>query len=726
MNIKKKKSILITHPLIARDWDVEKNINLSIENVAPTDKLNVWWTCVNGHSYAVSPYTRLRTNGCKSCNKEKNTRKNLLEIRLLSGNSKRFTDVATKKTISQWSNNLNELKAHEVSSHSKVKIKWQCEKGHIWEATPSSRIRGSGCPECYKSYRVDLLLKAKLKIAGRSLLDEYPKLIDEWDFSKNKKNPNELTPNSNYKVFWKCRFNHSWEASIYNRTGNGSGCPECSGSGTSKIEIYILCELRKIFTKVDWRKKIDSFEIDIFVPEYSFGIEIDGEYWHRNKKEKDQKKSNYLNSKGIDIIRIRANELPNVNDHIIIATGFSNIDDFQNITNKLIDYLKGKIESNKLVNYWLNKKQLAVKDYQEMISRLPAPPVGESFLAVYPDIAHEWDYVKNSPLTPDLFTPKSDQKFWWVCSVNHSWQATIKNRTLKGSNCPDCYGERRSEDSKRNHFNRLGSIAEKYPKLIAFWDHKNNEIRNTNEVTAVLTNSYSWICHRQHTFTKLLKTMVKDQICRYCYSIRETHPELLSEWDFNKNYGIEPLEISQGSNKSIWWKCEHGHSWNASLVNRLQDNKRCNVCLSLGFRFPSLLKEWNFEKNTDIDPMIIHAGSKTKVWWKCLLDHHWEGSIENRTGVKKSICPICARKNAAEKTRLIKLSKSGNLEDKFPVVASKWNYDLNKDLTPKKISSNSHIPVWWTCGCGNIYKRTPNYLVTLFSRGSSYGCENCS
>lgn len=206
MNITKKKSILITHPLIAKDWDIEKNINSVIENISSTEKISVWWKCANEHSYAVSPYTRLRTNGCKFCNKEKNERKNLLEIRLLSGNSKRFTDVASEEIVSQWSIALNELKPHEVTSHSKLKIKWRCEIGHVWEATPSSRIRGGGCPECYKLNRVEILLKAKLKIAGRSLFDAYPNLLDEWDFSKNHRNPYELTPNSNYKAFWKCKF----------------------------------------------------------------------------------------------------------------------------------------------------------------------------------------------------------------------------------------------------------------------------------------------------------------------------------------------------------------------------------------------------------------------------------------------------------------------------------------------------------------------------------------
>jgi very-short-patch-repair endonuclease len=726
MNIAKKKSILVTHPLIASDWDAERNINSTIENISSTEKTSVWWTCANGHSYAVSPYTRLRTNGCKFCNKEKNESKNLLLTRLLSGNSKRFTDVASKEIVSQWSLELNDIKPHEVTSHSKLKIEWQCKYGHIWKATPSSRIKGGGCPECYKLNRIDILLKAKLQIAGKSLLDEYPKLIEEWDFSKNKRKPNELTPNSNYKVFWRCRFNHSWEATIYNRTGNGSGCPECSGSGTSKIEIYILCELRKLFEDVRWRKKIDSFELDIFIPKYAVGIEIDGEYWHRNKAEKDRKKSQHLKSKEIDLIRVRSDKLTETDDHTIIIKGKSNTDDFQKITNEVVYYLSQKIGKQVLVDYCSDGKQLASEDYQEMISRLPAPPKGESFLAVYPDIAIEWNHEKNSPLTPDLFTPKSDQKFWWICFKNHTWQATIKNRTIRNSGCPHCFNENRAGEINKRHLSKLGSISEKYPEVLPFWDHEKNNPRDPENITAVLTNTYSWICKEGHDFTRLLKSMVKDTSCNRCQSIHKTHPELLKEWDYEKNSEINPLEIRQGSGISLWWICENGHSWSASIVRRLKDNKKCYICLSLGFRFPYLLNEWDFEKNTELDPMVVHAGTKKKAWWKCLHDHQWETSIDNRTGDKKSNCPVCARKIAAEKTRLVKLNKSGSLKDNFPEIALKWNKELNKDLTPNKISSNSHTPVWWTCNCGNFYEQTPNNMVTLLNRGSDYRCNKCS
>ena len=39
--------------------------------------------------------------------------------------------------------------------------------------------------------------------------------------------PNEVTPGSNKKVWWKCRFAHEWQATVSNRT-LGRGCPYCA------------------------------------------------------------------------------------------------------------------------------------------------------------------------------------------------------------------------------------------------------------------------------------------------------------------------------------------------------------------------------------------------------------------------------------------------------------------------------------------------------------------
>ena len=44
----------------------------------------------------------------------------------------------------------------------------------------------------------------------------------------------------------------------------------------------------------------------------------------------------------------------------------------------------------------------------------------------------------------------------------------------------------------------------------------------------------------------------------------------MKEWDFEKNQGLKPDEISSLSSKMIWWKCEHGVEWKESVIYRKQ------------------------------------------------------------------------------------------------------------------------------------------------------------
>lgn len=59
---------------------------------------------------------------------------------------------------------------------------------------------------------------------------------------------------------------------------------------------------------------------------------------------------------------------------------------------------------------------------------------------------------------------------------------------------------------------------------------------------------------------------------------------------------------------------------------------------------PELLAEWDFEKNSVLQLNIneLFCGSSKKVWWKCKLGHSWEACIADRA--KGSGCPYCSNK----------------------------------------------------------------------------------
>ena len=46
-----------------------------------------------------------------------------------------------------------------------------------------------------------------------------------------------------------------------------------------------------------------------------------------------------------------------------------------------------------------------------------------------PDVADEWDYERNAPLTPQMVTLRSGKLAWWHDDRGHRWLAAIRDRT---------------------------------------------------------------------------------------------------------------------------------------------------------------------------------------------------------------------------------------------------------------------------------------------------------
>ena len=70
---------------------------------------------------------------------------------------------------------------------------------------------------------------AKLIVGENDLKTLCPKLIEEWDYSKNEKLPEMFTTGTHAKAWWHCSIcKQSWEATIASRV-RGAGCPYCAG-----------------------------------------------------------------------------------------------------------------------------------------------------------------------------------------------------------------------------------------------------------------------------------------------------------------------------------------------------------------------------------------------------------------------------------------------------------------------------------------------------------------
>lgn len=116
--------------------------------------------------------------------------------------------------------------------------------------------------------------------------------------------------------------------------------------------------------------------------------------------------------------------------------------------------------------------------------------------------------------------------------------------------------------------------------------------------------------------------------------------KLMAEWNWEKNneLKLDPKTLTLGSGKKVWWKCSEDHEWQATIYNR-NNGSGCPYCSGkkvlkdyndLQTVNPTLVQEWNYEKNGNIKPENFTANSNKKVWWQCSKGHEWLATIASR------------------------------------------------------------------------------------------------
>ena len=260
----KEKKYVSDNAQLMAEWDWEKNDELGFAPKALTLSSNkkAWWKCRKGHEWQARIDNRNNVNGCPYCAGQK----------VLKGYNDLHT--ANPALANEWNYERNDdLKPEMFSANSGKKIWWKCSNGHEWQARIDSRSRGTGCPYCAGN---------KVLIGYNDLQNVNPDLAKEWNYEKNNGlTPMDVTPNSNKKIWWKCKKGHEWQATIYSRN-QGNGCPVCNSERhTSFPEYAIVFYLKKHGLEVIHLYKEIGYELDIFIPSLKIAIEYDGCLWHK-------------------------------------------------------------------------------------------------------------------------------------------------------------------------------------------------------------------------------------------------------------------------------------------------------------------------------------------------------------------------------------------------------------------------------------------------------------
>lgn len=745
------------NPDLSSEWDYDRNGTLKPTDVTVGSHKKVWWKCPNGHEWLAEIKSRDGGSGCPYC------------AGRLVVKGKNDLQTVSPALAKDWNYKMNSgLTPADVLPNSGKKVWWICSKGHEWQTAISDRTNGNGCPYC----------SGKRVLKGYNDLQTVnPELGKEWDYNKNGNlKPEDVTANNGKKVWWICNKGHEWQAKIYHRN-NGSGCPIChSERNTSLPEFALLYYLRKYGLEVVHSYKKHGYELDVYIPAQHTAIEFDGYFWHQKKTQKDLEKNRQCKKDGIKLYRIREG-LPSLNDSsidFIIQKDHKDIScAFETILNEItgmsvdIDLNRDAIAIENLREYTekvnsiiFTNPEIAREWNQERNGNLrPEHVVSNSGKKVWwkcsnghewrakiqsrskgagcpycagriaitglndlqtvnPDLAKEWNREKNSELTPMDVLPNSEKKVWWKCQNGHEWQAMIGNRN-KGQSCPYC-----SSKKVLIGYNDLQTVN---PKIAKEWNNIKNGNLNPIDVTAGSNVKVWWRCKKGHEWQAKVCYRTKGTGCPYCAGnkllkgyndLQTVNPALAAEWNNEKNVGFSPEDITANNNKTVWWKCQKGHEWKASIYNRSKGTG-CPYCAGskalkgyndLQSVNPTLAKEWDYEKNDGLTPEDVLPNSEKKVWWKCKNGHVWKTTIGTRN--QGAGCPYCAGQKA--------IKGFNDLQTVNPALAAEWNYEKNNGLKPCDVLPNSNKKVWWKCRNGHEWE------AVIGSRNQGRGCRQCT
>ena len=550
-----------THPIIAAEWDCSKNGAVTPKEVTYGTTKKYWWICSNGHSYESSVAGRIRGRCCPICAGQT----------VLKG----FNDLATvnPKLANEWNYTKNApLTPDQITSGTRRKVWWICEKKHEWEASIASRGNGFGCPYC----------SGRIAIAGKNdLITMNPGFLKEWHPTKNGNLlPETFKLYSSKRIWWRCSScGYDWEARISDRS-KGNGCPACNRiNRTSTPEQILFYYIHTVFPdtmnsyKPEWLSGHGQ-EFDIFIPCLSIVIEYDGVKWHKDL-DKDRKKDLLARDHNLTMIRIREEGCPPIESSTVIHC-YPNAYDMKYIEpviEQLFVYFKTISNCISLPNVDIDK------DLPNIIASY-AVNISEKSLAVkYPDIAKEWNTQRNGHLTPSMIPANSNRKMWWKCSVcQHEWLASVNNRIRRG--CPVC--------SNKKVVTGQNDLSTTNPEMLKYWDYSKNQSESPSKITAGSEKLVHWKCPDcGYEWTCKCWNQKKHNSCPVCVGktvwsghndLMTCYPELMDEWDYEKNSETNPSRISPGTQKKVWWKCKTcGFEWQALIQNRTRGHG-CPMC----------------------------------------------------------------------------------------------------------------------------------------------------
>lgn len=283
-------------------------------------------------------------------------------------------------------------------------------------------------------------------------------------------------------------------------------------------------------------------------------------------------------------------------------------------------------------------------------------------------ILHLWHPTENGDLKPSQVSDRTAKRTWLQCpTCGYEWRESLRGTRKESRKCSSCHGG-------RGHYLAKGSndLGSKRPDVARQLHPELNGGLRAEGLRAHAGAMVWWRGPCGHVWREKvsMRSMRVDDSCPYCKNrkllrgfndLATAYPELVAEWDFERNGDLRPTDVITSSNKRVWWKYKEGHEWSGLIANRARKGKAdpgCPYCsgrkVLAGFNdlataHPGIAAMWHPRMNRRLKPAGVQAVSRKPAWWRGECGHVYQMAVRDRVRAKPGYCPCCSGRKRPER-----------------------------------------------------------------------------
>ncbi len=478
--------------------------------------------------------------------------------------------------------------------NNRIKLKWQCIKGHIWEAPANAVQQGHWCPTCAG--------RPKVTIKDMRNLAE----------SRGGKCLSESYVNAHTHLKWKCKYGHEWRATS-NNISRGKWCPTCG------IESHANKQ----------RSGIDEMKI---VAEKRSGKCLSEKYINTDTKLKWMCSKGHVWEAIPDAVK-RGTWCP------ICKTSKS-----ENICRLFFETLFNNKFSPSWPN-WLRNKSGQVMQLDGYCEPLNIAFEYQGIQHYSPD-----DYFSRKSSYSLEKRQEDDKRKVDICRNHRIKLFQIPYSILKKNTIEE------KVSSLREFVKREAAILGiSLPDNIKHIVIDANKIYSDNEIDEIISiisskggklldgkyeggkSFFKVKCNKGHIWSARRDHLKRDVWCPHCSG--NARLTLFDMKTLAIQRGGECLSKEYINNRTkLRWKCKEGHDWEAPVLH-VKNGTWCPVCAGNMPKSIGIFKKLARERNGEC-LSAKYVNMQTKLKWQCKKGHEW---LATPNSVKRgSWCPYCS------------------------------------------------------------------------------------